>query len=277
MNRLVIPTLAIGFALFFRGLRLWPRTRGKIGKTVLLALAAALALPGLLFVVYYMHFFFDNAAWFYEARALRFSELAAGGAGLFAGVLAAVLLDSKLITRPFLLVLLALGIVGPHLKPFLAPMPASRFQDNWSDGVCRQSTSSSCGAASAATLLQASGIKITEAEIARLCFTYAGGTENWCLARFLRSRGFSVRFIANRNPAYPIPVPSIAGVRLGGIGHFIPVIAETATAYVTGDPLVGREKVPKEQLRQRFDFTGFFMEIHKTGEGRPASGKEAIP
>ena len=56
-------------------------------------------------------------------------------------------------------------------------------------------------------------------------------------------------------------MPSIAGVKVGGLGHFIPIIAETATTYVTGDPLVGRQEWPKDTIRQRLAFTGFFMAV----------------
>lgn len=106
-------------------------------------------------------------------------------------------------------------------------------------------------------------MNLSEAEIARRCFTYLGGTENWYLARLMRRAGYEVRFRIRHSPADAIPVPSIAGVRLGRAGHFIPVMAETATTYVTGDPLVGRQEWPKDTVRQHFDFTGFFMEVHE--------------
>jgi hypothetical protein len=263
MNWMVIPTLALAFGLFGAGAWLWPRVHGRIARSLLLMSAIAFTVPSILFVAYYLHLF-DNAAWFYQLRSLPLSELVAGGAGLLAGILSSVAQKRELVSRTLLLALLTLGIVGPHLKPIVAPLPASCFQDRWSDGVCLQSTSSSCGAASAATLLRACGLGATEAEIARRCFTSLGGTENWYLARFIRRQGFVVRMITGLGSAERIPVPCIAGVRIGGAGHFIPVIAESATMYVTGDPLVGRQEWPKDRLRQQFGFTGFFMVVRKT-------------
>jgi ABC-type bacteriocin/lantibiotic exporter with double-glycine peptidase domain len=146
------------------------------------------------------------------------------------------------------------------LKPVLRPLPASRFQDNWKDGVCLQSTSASCGVASAATLLASFGIKATEAELARECFTCSSGTEAWYLARMFRRRGFSVIFHAAR-PVDRLPVPAIAGVKVDGFGHFIPIIARTTAGYTTGDPLDGRQEYTGNQIGRQFQFTGFFLEI----------------
>jgi hypothetical protein len=49
-------------------------------------------------------------------------------------------------------------------------------------------------------------------------------------------------------------------------GHFVPVIAETPTSYVVGDPLVGEEVWPKEEVRKRFAFSGFFLMVTKGGK-----------
>jgi hypothetical protein len=40
------------------------------------------------------------------------------------------------------------------------------------------------------------------------------------------------------------------------------VIREHPSTYVTGDPLIGLQEWPKETVRQKFDFTGFIMEVH---------------
>lgn len=234
----------------------------------MLAAAFLFAVPGILFAVYYLHFF-DRAAWFYELRAVPFSELAAAGAGLLAGVLTALLPPrGTLITRPFLVALLVFGIAIPYLKPVIAPVRAAGFQDWWADGVCLQSTASSCGPASAATLLRAAGRgEVREADIAGACFTYVGGTENWYLARFLRRQGCTVRFLTGLPPEAPLPVPSIAGIRCGAMGHFIPILAETSTSYVTGDPLAGRREWPKDKIRSQLAFTGFFMEVRAGAPG----------
>lgn len=210
--------------------------------------------------LYYLHWF-DHAAWFYEFRSLPCTELTAAGAGLFAGALAELVGGPKLLIRPLTLALLCLGIALPHLKPILAPVAVGSFADHWQDGVCLQSTRSSCGAASAATVFKALGVNLTEREIAQECLTYAGGTENWYLARAFRRRGFTVTYRFEQGVPRDLHTPAIAGVRVGGNGHFIPILTQDAELLVTGDPLVGREVTARDQATDHFAFTGFFMEI----------------
>lgn len=261
MNLLVIPTLAIAYLLSGVAMAVF-RSESRIARWILLALAVPLAVPAILFVVYYLHCF-DNAAWFYQFRALPLSELTAGGIGLLAGSFASVIRGRRGVIIPLSFAFLTLGIIAPHIKPLIAPLPASCFQNRWNGEVCLQSTGSSCGLASAASILRAVGIDTTEAEIAGKCFTYRGGTESWYLARFMRSRGFDVRFVCAASQTSNVPVPSIAGVRVGGFGHFIPIISETGTTFITGDPLVGRQEWPKDEIRRHFNLTGFFMEIRR--------------
>ena len=265
MNPLIYPTVLIAVLLFVAGLRLQRRISLGRHRLALFTLAIALAVPGVLIALYYLHLF-DDAAWFYEFRSLRFSELSAGGCGFLAGLLAAA--GRNVFVAALLLIGLMAGIVLPHSKPLYGPLRAGDFKDTWKDGVCLQSTGCSCGAASAATLLRQAGIPATEAEVARACFTYNGGTENWYIARHLRSRGLRVRFITRMDPADPLPVPSIAGVLLGNVGHFIPILACTDTAYVTGDPLHGREEWAKDRIHEQYTFTGFFMTV-EGGHGPP--------
>ncbi|MBN2704462.1 MAG: hypothetical protein JXR23_09655 [Pontiellaceae bacterium] len=50
-------------------------------------------------------------------------------------------------------------------------------------------------------------------------------------------------------------------MRVGNFGHFIAILEKTADAYVTGDPLEGRQQIPSDQMDQQFDFAGFYMEV----------------
>ncbi len=260
MNWMVIPTLLLTFILFAVGTWIWRRLRTPAAKIGIFAAAIVAALPGVMFAISYFHVF-ENIAWFYELRAAPLSELMAAGTGLLAAILGTGRGILSRMARPVILATLTIGILVPYLKPVLWPLPENRFHDQWANGVCLQSTAASCGPASAATLLRASGQFATERQVARECYTYNGGTEAWYLARYFRRHGYTVRFVIN--PADRIPVPSIAGVRVGGTGHFIPVLAETATSYITGDPTCGKQEWPKDKLRTHFDFTGFFMAVDK--------------
>lgn len=259
MNLLGIPVLGLAGGLFVLGRRLYPRC-GWGQRGAWFALGLLLALPGLLIAGYYLHLF-GEWRWFYEFRAVPGSELTAIGVGFPAGILYG-LLSERVKPLRFLAVLgCALAVAVPYLKPLYAPLPSSHFRDQWSDGVCLQSTEASCGPASTATLLRHFGRRASEREIAAECHTYLGGTENWYLARALRRRGFTVRYLVTRpNPAH-LPSPAIAGVNVNGLGHFITILGETPDAYIIGEPLAGRLQVAKSDLSQRYDFTGFFMVV----------------
>jgi len=189
--------------------------------------------------------------------------MSAAGAGLLAGALGAIAKKLRLVSPILLIIVLILGIMVPFIKPIFASVPQSQILDRWENGVCMQSTSSSCGPASAATIFNQFGIKLSEAELSKECFTYVGGTENWYLARAFKKRGFSVTY--RSEPSFPndLKFPSIAGVRMNGFGHFIVIMDLRDGIFITADPLFGKEEYSKTELIEQYDFTGFFMEIEK--------------
>ena len=262
---LVLPTLALALVLFCVGERLGSRNAGRITRFFLLLGSFVLAIPACLIALYYFHWF-DNAKWFYEFRAFPCSELSASGGGLFVGVIIGCTTRwfrwCRIVVGALLFGSLCIAITLPYLKPILWPVSPSQFSNQWRQDVCLQSMGSSCGAASTATILKALGIEVTEAEIARECFTYVGGTESWFLARAFSKRGCDVRFrLENGFPA-DLHLPAIAGVNVG-CGHFITILSKTETTYVTGDPLGGRQEYPKNVMSDTYRFTGFLMEIRK--------------
>jgi len=264
INWTIFPTLLLSFVLYWWGRTAWRRQHDRRHRFALLTLAVVIAMPGLLIALYYLHLF-DLAAWFYRFRAFPLSELTAAGAGFLAGILATAAAGARR-ADILILTLLVLGTTIPYLKPVIAPVPSDTFQDRWIQDVCLQSTPSTCGPASVATLFRKYGVGLSEKEIAQTCYTYRGGTENWYLARLIRAQGFDVQFLTSLPPSAPIPAPSIAGVRLGGVGHFIPILSVTNGTITTGDPLVGLETRKTEEACGHFQFTGFFMKIDKRGE-----------
>ncbi len=259
MNWLIIPTIVLALILFKVGHLLFVRFNSSQTKFFIIIISFLFSIPGLLFSIYYLHLF-DNAECFYWFRSLPFIELTASGAGLFGGVLYGLTYKLNIFSFGFLIIFLCLGIAIPYVKPLIEPIPESYFLDKWSNDVCMQS-SSSCGPASVATLLKSAGIKISEKQLARECFAYKGGTEVWYLARAFRKRGFNVTFKIFSDLPNNLPVPSIAGVNLGEVGHFIPIIAKTDNGYITGDPLVGKKVYTKSELFDQYEVTGFFMII----------------
>jgi hypothetical protein len=266
VNPLVIPTLAVGCLVFRLGetVRRRQNSRAAIAGTTVVGLV--LAFPAVLFAAYYLHLF-DDAAWFYEFRSWRFVELAGAGIGFPAGYAASWIRSGPAIVRRGLVLGVAvLAMLVPYAKGIFFPVNLSGMRDQWSDGVCLQSSSASCGPSCAATLLKQAGIEATEREIAAECYTCTTGTENWYMARALRRRGLLVDFATDGAQPEALRCPAIAGARLGtrhGAGHFIAVLDATEGAYVIGDPLQGRLTIPRDEIHDRYYFTGFFMVVRR--------------
>jgi hypothetical protein len=150
---------------------------------------------------------------------------------------------------PRVLVIVALvGVaafaLAPVAKPFLGPIPAGRLRDNWDAGVCLQSTPSTCGAASLATIMKHFAMDATEAELAAEAFSYSGGTEAWYLARAARARGLIAGFDFSPGFAPDRGLPAVVGSK-----------------FIVGDPLRGREILSAAELERRYKFTGFHLRI----------------
>jgi hypothetical protein len=265
VNYLAIPTFLIAAFLFGLGVCQARQKVGGLARICQWLLGGIIAVPGVVFTVYYLKVF-GEPMWLYRFRTLQFAELTAGGAGFLAGLLFERVRSDRRIHRfvgPwFLAVLLALGFAAPYLKPVAMPPRWSQFRDRWSEGVCLQTSASSCGPACAATLLRGGGRSVTEEQIARESFTSRTGTEVWYLARTLRRHGAETEFVFQPDNVRPWPVPSIAGVRypsMGNTGHFIVVLAQIGNDYVIGDPMIGKIVESQADLARSYHFTGFFL------------------
>ena len=268
-NPLFFPVLLLAFALFGLGFRFALKSTRPRALLIGTGIALAAAIPALLFVAYYGHLF-DQAIWFYEFRAVPYSELAAAGLGWTAGMVMGrlqrrVFRDQSKGFVAFLwgaaLFCFLLILSAPYAKPLIAPLRGT-FAGRWVNGVCIQSTASTCGPASAATVLSYWGHTVSERELARECFTYGGGTENWYLARALRKRGLQAHYLLTAPTPKTLPFPSIAGTEYhgrGGSGHFIVILGQQEGRFLIGDPVVGRLLLTPEQLHQQYYPTGFFL------------------
>ncbi|BCM88647.1 hypothetical protein IAD21_00488 [Abditibacteriota bacterium] len=273
LNFLFVPTLLGALLLFVVGFRLAAVVRSPARLAAMLVLAGAMALPALLFVAYYGRVL-DRAAWFYSFRAASYSELAASGLGLGAGLLVGLLQrrwGSAQSRVRFRLVASGVGVLClvvlavPYIKPVIAPIRRP-LHDQWSEGVCLQSSSSTCGPCSASTLLKQFNIAVSERDLARECFSYRGGTENWYVARALRQHGVKANYLITSPEPATLPIPAMAGVQMGGVrwgGHFITILGRKGDSYIIGDPLVGRLVLTPQQLRSRYYFTGFFLVVSR--------------
>lgn len=265
MNHLLWPTSILTVLLFWLGTLAEKKLARAPTRLGLIAFATVFALPGLLFAGYYTKLL-GEPIWFYQFRAVPGTELAAAGVGLLAGFVHQARHKYRLLKTQFraltIPLILAVITIAPYVKPLLRPLNKRQLTEQWKDDVCLQSTSSTCGPASAATIAKALGKNITEGELACDSLTYAGGTENWYLARALRNRGFKVEFKAISPDDRTFPTPAIAGVKLPpGTGHFIALISSDGTNYIGSDPLTGKFSATLAGLKSSYQFTGFFLEF----------------
>jgi len=232
--------------------RLQPRGR----RIVAIALSLA-SLPALSFCFYYVHLL-PEMQWLYRLRASPASDLA------LAIPLVAIVAWRTLLPRPVVVggYAVAIALVEiPFAKPIVRPLDVSQLVDAWRGEACLQSTPSTCGPASAATVIRFLGRgPLRESTLAREAWSSASGTEAWYLARALRSHGYTAEFQFNRFPD-GITLPGILGVKLDGFGHFIAVLARDDNRWTIADPLVGQEVVTATELTARYRLSGFFMHI----------------
>lgn len=235
-----------------RGLQL------SFGRRALgLAVGTLLSLPAIWFTLYYFHFL-PEPVWFYELRALRGSELLVVFLGVFGGFLASML-PRLLRTVPLFLVI-GCG-AAPFLKPIFRPLDRDVLRDRWQGDVCLQSTGSTCGAASTATVLKYFGIETTEKDVAKSAYTAGSGTEAWYLARFIRSQGLQANFVEGNGLDENIGFPAITGASIG-VGHFIPILSfDKENGFTIADPLRKRETLRRRELEKRYDFTGVYLSV----------------
>lgn len=263
MNPFFWPTLALGVLCFWLGHRLQSRAQSIQVRAIPWTFAISAALPGIIFAAYYTKLL-GEPLWLYRFRALPGSELTAAGLGLLAGMIQACRTTSptlkKLTSAIGVPLIAAFVLCAPYLKPMLRPLRLPDSANQPTDGVCRQSTPSTCGPASAVTLAKLAGVDLDEHQLARECFTSERGTENWYLARALRQHGLKAEFLELSPDTAELPNPAIAGAVLSyGTGHFIPILGKEGTNYIVGDPMQGREVKSLADLHAEYHFTGFFL------------------
>lgn len=229
-------------------------------RAIALIVLGPLSIPSMLFAVYYLHLLPDQA-WFYTLRSWMGTEFLVVFLGAAGGAAAALL--PRFLTILPLFVSFTLAVI-PYLKPLMMPLPDDAFHEQWEGDACLQSTASTCGPASTATILKSLGVHASEREIARAAYSYLGGTEAWYLSRFVRSRGLCARFDFKTGFQPSVGLPAVVGVRLGDQGHFIAVLRMDGDQVTFADPLNGIQQLPLTAFRRKYRFTGFHMIVARS-------------
>ena len=152
-----------------------------------------------------------------------------------------------------------------YINPILFPIKTP-FANEWKDGICLQTTGESCGPACVATILRMHGIETAEEKVSREVFCSERGSEMWMLGRYLEKNGLNVELVHCSSKPFDPPVPSLAGVGLGGkdgISHAIIILDKTKDSFTIVDPQTGRFVWSKDKTWENYYFFGFLMHITK--------------
>jgi predicted double-glycine peptidase len=233
---------------------------------------AALAVLACAFIVSFALVLHDNLL---LARLLPFSAVIILGNWLPPGVCFLAGVAWRRMSGPAArkaVLLLPLMLLCAYQSHGWLPADPPPLDDRWKEGVCRQTSSASCSAAAAATLLRAHGIDAGEAEMARLCLTRPSGTSMLGLYRGLKLKctdaGWEVQpFRADVDGLRRESGPVILSVRLDagpeidpryardwgwapGVAHTVVLFGFDADGKPQiGDPAVGRERWSARDLR----------------------------
>jgi hypothetical protein len=266
-NHAIFPAVIMGVILFIIGRRVSRVVNRKPVRTLLGLVFILLCVPNFLLAVYYLHIL-NEPLWYVKFRAIDNIELLSSFIGLFFGFITfkdESFRKIKLKTfNKYIFAICMLLITIPFIKPVIRPVSRnSEFSNRWKDGVCLQSTGSTCGPSALATIFNYYGISKSEEEIARASFSSSSGTENWYLIRYAEKNGLETE-VLYKNRLEDVPVPSIIGTYInGGIGHFITVLGKEGDRFVVGDSLKGRLMLTEKEFNEHYTFSNFVLYIKK--------------
>lgn len=145
-----------------------------------------------------------------------------------------------------ILVFIMVGLVAQQTSWHLTKPPIYSLRGVIVDGVCRQSSYDTCGAAASVTMLKAMGIEATEGEMAKLSMSEPGkGVSPHLAALGLQrkinqsGRSATVRLkVPDINSLRDLRQPFLAGIKFSATtNHMVCVLAVTPDHLIVGDPI----------------------------------------
>lgn len=164
----------------------------------------------------------------------------------------------------------AIGTSYFVIVPFLDPVflyVKMKGTDTWiEDGVCIQTTNSTCGAASAVTVLREFDIEAEERELALAAST----TRSWGTSEHMLARGIEQMYhddgISCEVKVFDEPgqlkncCPVIAIVKYRPmVDHYVAVLAVDDKMVLIGDPLSGRERLTRQEFKDKWRQIGIVV------------------
>ncbi len=170
---------------------------------------------------------------------------------------------------------------GPFLGPAFNRGELSRLQTSIDvNGICRQQTGYTCGPASAVTGLHRLGFEASEGELAILAGTSSmGGTPPDVLAAVLQNKfgkaGLNVTVRSFRSVEELTGAEPVLAVMKFGllVDHYVAVLQVKTDRVIVGDPLLGREEIPRVEFEKQWRHVGIVLgraaEHWERQRGRP--------
>ena len=248
--------LAITLALALLGAVLGRRAPPSRALTVV---AALLALAATANVAYYAHRF-DDLPGYFRYRTWWWADHVPALSGLLVGCSLRLGHRTARLAATAAAALLAIAaIVGPWAKPLFVPLEALDPAGRWEDGVCRQTTYSTCGPCALTNLLHRHGIATSERELAAEAMTSGTSTELWYLARCAERRGFATSFVMGDPALQP---DAIIGKGSVGTGHFVAITRGPDGTLSIADSVAGASHMTLAQARHLLGTPGMSLLVH---------------
>lgn len=265
---LVQVVLAIG--AWFIGLRITPSSGGDQAKPRASTWRVALAASFILVLLWpFMRLFVVEAVGLIGAKAVACVEFT--GVMVPAAMLFAIVsrrLPRKQDARAIFMLVALAGVYFARSGwwSFGTGVP-DLGRTKIKDGICLQSTDSTCVAASIVTVCRAHGVDLTETEAARLAYVEMGrgATDSraiMALQTALADTGATVRYarVAATDLA-SLPMPCMVQLDWGFfVSHMVPVLAATPTEIVLGDPSLGIRRLSIDDFQKEYKGQAIIIE-----------------
>lgn len=167
----------------------------------------------------------------------------------------------------FMVAIVAMTSVWPCIAPLFSRGELERLKTTIDrDGICVQSTSYTCGPASAVTALHKLGFPAEEGRLAILSNTSStGGTPDDELAEALQKEYGKDGLVAEFRVFTDLAELRQAGLTLAivkyslFVDHYVAVLEVTDTQVVVGDPLEGLRRLPYDEFLKKWRYKGVVL------------------
>jgi predicted double-glycine peptidase len=172
----------------------------------------------------------------------------------------------KIVVGIFAAIASAYFVIPPFLDPALLYAEMKNSETWIEDGVCIQTTSYTCGAASAVTALMKLGINASEAELALASYT----SRTWGasapmlssgIRKLYQEQGISCEIrVFNTVEQLKDVCPVLVIVKYKPLmDHYIAVLEVNDDFVVVGDPLKGTERLAYEEFMEKWRQVGIIV------------------